>query len=110
MVSYEWFSKYPGTRVHHVDNTTSDHKILWIKQSELDCSPRKRLFRFEEMWLSNKGCGETVEGVWQVSYEDKGNTRVTRKVENYGKALTKWSRDCFGNIRKELEKKRRELI
>ena len=110
MVSYEWFSKYPGTRVHHVDNTTSDHKILWIEQSELDCSPRKRLFRFEEMWLSDKGCGETVEGVWQVSYEDKGNTRVTRKVENYGKALTKWSRDCFSNIRKELEKKRRELI
>ncbi|XP_075636753.1 uncharacterized protein LOC142608992 [Castanea sativa] len=31
VLSYEWFSKYPGTRVDHVDSTTSDHKILWIE-------------------------------------------------------------------------------
>ena len=31
------------------------------------------------------------------------------KVENCGKALTRWSRDCFSNIRRELEKKRKEL-
>ena len=83
-----------------MDSTTSDHKILWIERSELDCSPRKRLFRFEEMWLGDKGCGETVEGVWQISYEEEGNTRVIRKVENCGKALTKWSKDCFSNIKK----------
>lgn len=73
----------------------------------MDCSPRKKLFRFEEMWLGDKGCGETIEGVWQVRYEEEGNTRVIRKVENCGKTLTKWSRDCFGNIMKELEKKKK---
>ena len=109
VVSYEWFSKFLGTRTHHVDSTTSDHKILWIERSDLDCAPRKRLFRFEEMWLGDKGCGEMVEGVWQISYEEAGNSRVIRKVENCGKALTKWSKDCFGNIKKQLEKKRREL-
>ncbi|XP_075636752.1 uncharacterized protein LOC142608991 [Castanea sativa] len=61
------------------------------------------------MWLGDKGCGETMEGVWQVRYEEEGNTRVIKKVENCGKAQTKWSRDCFGNITKELKKKRREL-
>ena len=66
VVSYEWFSKHPGTQVHHTDSTTSDHKILWIEQSVLDCSSRKKLFRFEEMWLGDKGCGEIVEGVWQM--------------------------------------------
>ena len=64
VVSYDWFSKFPGARVHHVDSTTSDHKILWIENSDLNCSPRKRLFRFDKMWLGDKGCGETVEGVW----------------------------------------------
>ena len=110
VVSYDWFSKFPGARVHHVDSTTSDHKILWIENSDLNCSSRKRLFRFEEMWLGNKGCGETVEGVWQVSYEEEGSTRVIKKVENCGKALTKWSKDCFSNVRKQLAQKRRELI
>ena len=109
VVSYEWFSKFPGTRTHHVDSTTSDHKILWIERSDLDCAPRKRLFRFEEMWLGDKGCGEMVEGVWQISYEEAGNSRVIRKVENCGKVLTKWSKDCFGNIKKQLEKKKERV-
>ncbi|XP_030930869.1 uncharacterized protein LOC115956706 [Quercus lobata] len=98
VVSYQWFSKHPGTQVHHIDSTTSDHKILRIEQSVLDCSPRKKLFRFEEMWLGDKGCGETVEGVWQINYEEEGNTRVIRKVEKCGTALTNWSKDSFGNV------------
>ena len=26
--------------------------------------PRKKLFHFEEMWLTNPRCGETVEAAW----------------------------------------------
>ena len=109
VVSYDWFVKYPGTRVNHVDSTTSDHKILWIERSELDLLPKKKLFRFKEMWSGDKGCGEIVEGVWQISYEEMGSTRVIKKVEKCGQALTQWSKDCFGNIRNELEKKRKAL-
>ena len=110
VVSYDWFVKHPGTRVNHVDSTTSDHKILWIEQAELEVLPKKKLFRFEEMWLGDKGCGETVEGVWQIRYEELGSTRVIRKVEKCGQALTQWSKDCFGNVRIELEKKRKALV
>ena len=38
-----------------------------------------------------------------------GSTEVIRKVEKCGEALTKWSKDCFGNVQTELEKKKREL-
>ena len=61
------------------------------------------------MWLVDKGCGETIEGVWQASYEGAENARVLRKIESCGKELTRWSRNCFGNVRRELEKKRKEL-
>ena len=106
VTSYDWFAKFSGTRIHHVDSTTSNHKFLWIEQSELDFLQKKKIFKFEEMWLGDKGCGETVEGVWHAKYEEDGNSRVIRKVENCGKAFTRWSRDCFGNIRRELEKKK----
>ena len=72
-----------------MDSTTSDPKCLWIEQSELDCLMRKRVFRFEQMWLGDKGCGEAVEGVWQARYDKEGNTRVILKVENCRKALTR---------------------
>ncbi|XP_075654720.1 uncharacterized protein LOC142624873 [Castanea sativa] len=110
VVSYDWFVRYPRTRVNHVDSTTSDHKLLCIEHAELDLLPKKKLFRFEEMWLGDKGCGETVEGVWQVCYEEVDSTRVIKKVEKCGQALTDWSRECFGNIWTELEKKRRKLV
>lgn len=70
---------------------------------------RKKKFRFEEMWLADKGCGKIVEGVWQASYEGVENTRVLRKIESCRNELTRWSWNCFSNVKRELEKKRKEL-
>ena len=92
-----------------MNSSTSDHKFLWIDPSFLDFQLKKKIFRFEEMWLADKGCGETVEGVWQASYEGSENLKVIRKIEKCGKELTFWSRNNFGNVRRELVKKRREL-
>lgn len=37
-------------------------------------------------------------------YADPGD-RVVHKVEKCGKALSKWSHQCFVNVRRDLEKK-----
>ena len=92
-----------------MDSTTSDHKPLWIEQVDLEFRQRKKLFRFEEMWLADKGCGEVVEGVWQARVEGTEDTKVLRKIATCGKELTRWSQERFGNIRNELAKKRKEL-
>lgn len=105
MVSLNWFTKFSATRVHHIDSTTSDHKMLWIDLSDLDFQPKKKVFKFKEMWLADKGCGETIEGVWQASYGGAENLKVIRKLENCGKELTRWIWDYFGNVQKVLEKK-----
>ena len=49
VASQEWFTSFPGTKVHHIDSTTSDHKLLWIEIADLDFQWRKKLFRFKEM-------------------------------------------------------------
>ena len=59
--------------------------------------------------MADKGCGEVVEGVWLASVEENDDKTVMRKIETCGKELTRWSKECFGNIRNELAKKRREL-
>ena len=69
---------------------------------------KKKISRFEEMWLADKGCGETVEGVWQARYDEAENMRVIRKIENCGKELASWSRDNFDTDRRELEKKKKK--
>ena len=57
VASYEWFSKFLGSQVHHLDSTTLDHKTLWVELSNLDFQRKKKVFRFEEMWLADKAMG-----------------------------------------------------
>ena len=109
IASHDWFVDFSGTRVTHVNSTTSDHKLLWIDLVDLDFQQKKKVFRFEEVWLSDKGCGETIENVWLATYEETKDTRVTRKIEACGVELTRWSHNNFRNIRRDLEKKRKEL-
>lgn len=66
--------------------------------ADLDFQQKKKVLRFEEVWLSNKGYGETIEGVWQATFDEAEDTRVIRKIEACGSKLTRWSRNHFGNI------------
>ena len=61
------------------------------------------------MWLSDRGCLDIVEAVW-LSREDEGaHDHVTRKIDKRGKELRIWNRNCFGNVRMVLSRKRKEL-
>ena len=62
----EWFSMFASTKVHHLDVTSSDHKALWISLEHMNCSFQKP-FRFEQMWMSEKGCSDTTEAVWSIN-------------------------------------------
>ena len=65
------------------------------------------------MWLSDERCGERVEASRRanelgISSGTIGNS-VTTKVEKCGKGLEWWNRNCFGSVRRELEKKKKLL-
>lgn len=61
------------------------------------------------MWLSDKGCIDLVEAVWASQDFDYSDSWVVRKIEKCGKELTRWCRENFGNVRRELETKRKLL-
>ena len=75
LATNEWFFKFPVTKVHHLDVTTSDHKALWISMEGMDCSFQKP-FRFKQMWMTNKGCSETIEAVWNARNSEPWDSRV----------------------------------
>ena len=41
------------------------------------------------MWMTEQGCGETIEVVWMGNYEELNGMRVLKKIDNYGKELMK---------------------
>ncbi|XP_075659250.1 uncharacterized protein LOC142629154 [Castanea sativa] len=102
-------SIFPRAKIHHLDVTTSNHKVVWIVPERMECSFQK-LFRFEYMWITDKGCSDTVEAVWRKDEDEPWDTKIITKVDNYGRELTCWSRQIFGSVKRELEKKRKQLI
>lgn len=105
-----WFLKFPGIIVHHLQCTSSDHLPLCINLSGLEIPPQKKMFRFEEMWLSNVRCAEMVEASWSSYSHEHGDDAIIKKVEQCGKDLTWWNHNIFGNVRKELAKKKELLV
>ena len=99
---------FAGTKVHHLNVTSSDHKALWISLEHMHCSFQKP-FRFEQMWLTDKGCSDTVEAVWRINCNESWDSHVLRKIESCGAALSKWSKKSFGSVKKQLESARKRL-
>ena len=109
LANYEWLTRFVGARVQHLHSNSSDHRPILIVPVELEVDRKKKLFRFEEMWLSDKGCAEMEESVWLAQNFDHSNFQVMAKIEKCGVELMKWSREHFGSMKKELLLKRNML-
>ncbi|XP_075636519.1 uncharacterized protein LOC142608713 [Castanea sativa] len=109
LATSSWFLKFPGSKVYHLRCDSSDHIPLHVVQSDLDFPKRKKLFRFEEMWLSNRECEEVVFSAWNSGGGQRLGGDVLAKVEKCGKELTWWDKNVFGNVRRELDRLRKQL-
>ena len=110
LASNPWFLWFPGTKVHHLPCLSSDHCPLFINPSGIEIPSYKKPFRFEEMWLSDSGCGEVVEAAWRSCVSLDPTKEILGKIEKCGNDLTWWNYNVFGNVRRELKKKRDMLI
>nr|XP_023906708.1 uncharacterized protein LOC112018414 [Quercus suber] len=62
------------------------------------------------MWLSDSGCGEVVEAAWRSCVSRDPDKKVLGKIEKCGRDLSWWNYNVFGNVRRELKKKREMLV
>ena len=98
-----WFSRFPGTKVHHLPTHSSDHKAILIKLDGI--TPRQNhYFKFEQMWLREDGCKATVIKVWGPSSQDTNMLQVARKIKICGEKLTSWSFQSFGSVKQQVDK------
>nr|POF20930.1 hypothetical protein CFP56_76297 [Quercus suber] len=72
LVSTNWTARFPQMQLHHKPNSASDHCVLVLKdvQNSRKKRRRKKLFRFEEMWLKDESCVGVIEDAW-----DRGSNR-----------------------------------
>ena len=109
LVNNEWLLRYRGTTIHLLTCNTSDYYPLLIEPEMVEPTNPEKPYHFEEMWLVEKGCSNTVKQVWSKQDNRDIALGIVPKIKRCGKALKKWSSTNFGNVRKELKLKQKLL-
>ena len=91
LANNSWFMKFPGSIVNHHCCNSSNHCPLLINLSGFEPPPPKLPYRFEEMWLSNERCAETMESSWSSSQHRTSDSSILKRVETCGENLAWWN-------------------
>ncbi|GMY22609.1 putative ribonuclease h protein [Fagus crenata] len=105
----DWLLQFPNNRVTHLHAVFSDHRPLWVelKPAGRALRPRRRRFRFEEMWTMHDGCEDTIRKAWATRQRGTPMFQVVEKIKASREELKKWSYDQFGSIRAAIATKTR---
>ena len=111
VANYDWLSKFPAATVRHLHCYSSDHRPISISLNPNNEAQRwsRRPFRFEEMWLANSGCSDTMLRAWQADQQGTPMFKVTKKLKKCKKMLKSWSKEHFGSFKSQIAKKK-ELL
>ena len=88
VVNNLWLSQNPGTKVQHLHSYSSDHLAIIVKPEGIVPRPN-RPFKFEQMWLRDRGCSDTVISAWGPSLARATMLEVARKIHFCGEKLSK---------------------
>ena len=91
-----WFSLFPATKVQTLSCVSLDHSPIFILPDGI--APKKQKpWRFEQLWLENKGCHDIVTAAW------KDGVKICQNQ------LRRWSKNFVCNISKTLLEKKKSL-
>ncbi|XP_074314409.1 uncharacterized protein LOC141649624 [Silene latifolia] len=106
MKTEAWSDQFPYARIYHLNREWSDHAPIMVK---LDGRREERgvmgkRFRFEQMWVGEEGCEDTIRRVWEVDDFD-----VLETISRCAAELKKWKGVSIGKIVRDLSRKRKRL-
>ncbi|KAM1746300.1 hypothetical protein ACFX11_012942 [Malus domestica] len=95
------------TRVCHLNPSKLDHLpiLMEIRSAmELPSRMRGRRFRFEEMWLRDESCEETVSSTWSKLVVGLPLFQLCEMIRFTRYALLAWKNELFGSTKAEIAK------
>ena len=65
LVTNSRVTENPATRVQHLHVNSSNHNLIILKLVGIE-PLRNKTFCLEQMWMKERGCGETVKEAWGI--------------------------------------------
>ncbi|XP_074305315.1 uncharacterized protein LOC141640411 [Silene latifolia] len=100
-----WFDLFPYAKLKHLTREWSDHASikLWLERRDTQRG-RKKLFRFEQVWVGEDGCEEAIKKAWNSEGAD-----MLEKLHTCGDELMAWKGVSIGKLLHDIQRKRRRL-
>ncbi|XP_074298024.1 uncharacterized protein LOC141628826 [Silene latifolia] len=72
MVTNEWAKLFPYAKLIHLEREWSDHAPIKVVLDAHSNSSRmkRKLFRFEQIWVGEDGCEEAIQRAWEAGNFD----------------------------------------
>ncbi|XP_031099777.1 uncharacterized protein LOC116003974 [Ipomoea triloba] len=99
LVGNEWGGLFRGATATSLQCVGSDHLPLLLTPNQVQWRGRKRLFRCEQTWISERGCREVVESAWEGDIA----RNIDGKIAMCGVRLGAWGGRRRREFRKEIE-------
>ncbi|CAM8987641.1 unnamed protein product [Rhodiola kirilowii] len=107
VVNQGWRMLFPKARARYIAPNSSDHLVVFIDTDGRTKGRRKRMFRFEEMWLKHPGFKRDLHDFWKS--QNGNRLKWAAKLKNCSQFLKSWNSMHYGDIRKKIEKLKEEL-
>lgn len=91
-----------------LSRVSSNHSPIFILPDGI-VAKKQKPWRFEQFWLENEGCHDTVTAAWREVSWGPPMIEVTKKIENFQNHQRRWSKDSVCNISKTLLEKKKSL-
>ena len=82
---------YPEAQVVHLTRCHSDHAPVLMELQPRVHEHRRKLFKFQNCWLSNGTFPTIVNQAWRQG------TDLAQAIESFTKEVTRWNKEQFGN-------------
>lgn len=81
----------------------------WITMEVRSLEEKKKLFRFEEVWIGEEGCNQIIKQAWQSSCRGETIQEVMDVNNRCDESLGQWNKNYFGNVQKHLVEAQKRL-
>lgn len=88
--------------IEHLPRSGSDHAPLFL-QCRVEKEQIIKPFRFLNLWLKEESCLEIIRDSWKTELTGDPFIMFHQKLRNTKSALTRWSKNTFGNIFQKLQ-------
>ena len=111
LANADFLNLFNTVKVWHVQTMESDHCCLILECSHVvqRRNRKKRLFRYENMWMRDSSYVQMVESAWGAHDTPACLNQFAANIGHVLKVMQEWERSSFGLVRQELARMRSEL-